>query len=475
MAALLNAQFEQRFSSYQLAKSYKNGVWWADGIVNPRSMSHCSTAIKNADGTLTQAFLALDLDVAGTSPEFIDEKGRIDYLKIKNLLKVQFSFIDLDKEFLGGWRSPSGGIHLWFCLPPFQLNNDKFESNLRLFKACNHFLIELFQKLGVNADPSAFGVNRLFRNFRHTPGIEPLNNRALSRIWNPDNLRTGKGRWKRENVMSRWLIGLRENSYLKYQPKKKRAFEENVEGHRVVFDADGRVEPRIARLCYTVAMEFEGHWQGPMSALVDLSGIADTTLYRRLGKKYLSGLEMKKADGEISVSFTASSQLYVDEMHRLMSVKSSFSGPKVKPVGLIPPDQIERPEKVNSCSEGRRNKWLLSVGVYLKFYGLNLEASLNVMRPLIPKIPNASISKAVKNWEKKLKNIFTNYQHTTGCREADLSILPYWLKPRETNTPPIFQEGLSSPWAGSSGKHSGDLLNGRLRLVAGCSCPEPDV
>lgn len=411
----------QKRSHWQYASRYIQkdsvGYHWFRGIVNISKPSHISTAIMNADGTLSQSVFALDFDYKLATDEW-KSKGKLNYDAIKAKLFEEFPF--LVDYFVSACRSSSlTGFHLVFSFSPFQVGNENFKSTEDVFNSLGGCLVSACNQLGFGVDSNAWGCNRLTMNWNNPIYRIEYHHDALKRSWYGDT-KLDNGRYKRENVLGDLLIAMRSHHLLKYKPKK----EEWLKPDSDIIYPDIRVETKLAGLMLHVLEEENDFWTN-RKELRDRFSFNPDTLKKLIGTRLPCGLLIDLHDQEICVSLDCYIDRYVDRAIMLSEGAKELKGVNLGSVDLFPPNSIPHPASLDVSVDGIKNKWIVSIAVWFKFAGFSLDRAEKILSNALPQIGGWESSSKSRDWQKRLANIYKNRPENFGIL---LSVnLPQWL------------------------------------------------
>ena len=216
---------EKPKSHWQYANRYiQNGLvkfFWFKGIVDISKPSHISTAIKNPNGSLSQALFFLDFDYKTASEEW-KVGGTLDFEAIKTRFFEEFPF--LLEWYVAATKSSSlTGFHFVFAFPPYLVGHENFKKTDETYDRLGNCLIRACHKLGFGVDPHAWGCNKLTMNWNNPQYRIEFDPEPLNRAWFGDSgFRLPDGRYERKNVLGVLLRAIREHDLIKYKPKKEK-------------------------------------------------------------------------------------------------------------------------------------------------------------------------------------------------------------------------------------------------------------
>lgn len=378
--------------------------------------SHVSTAFINGNGSLSQAYLALDIDFEKTESIWHCD-GKISYQKIKCAIDTYMPF--LKETFVAASRSSGGrGIHLVFAVSPFLIDDERFEITQKMFLMVNRLLVRAFDDLGIGADSMAVGTNRLTMNWLNKSNLIEHQKEGEAGVWSRSST-------TRRPVLTKMLKELKNHPLVVGRSKKEIC--QTVEAREVLLYPHEESEPKVAKLYEHVFTEHGGQWEASISEISELCGLDPQTIRKIKNLSLACGLEVEKiSHGEWRVTTRIVDARFSRRIHQLLEADSV---PPKRNEGtnfdLIPLCALWHPSEVDPGSEGERNQWLTSASVWLKICGVVRETATHIIDSAIEWIPEAALSKKCRQGSKIVDSIYRNRTQNFG--KLDSSRIPNWL------------------------------------------------
>ena len=402
-----------QFANYYSRKNIKKFTWIGKPIpkIYP---SHLSTAFMNSDGSLSQSYISLDLDLEKTASTWISD-GRINHEKFREALLRHMPF--LEKYLSAICRSTGGkGIHVVLAFPPYRIGDERFEKTHSLFLYVYRLLAKGIGALGLGVDSAAIGENRLTMNWFNPEFVLYRNPEAEKMAWR-------RSEKHRVSVLRELMEALEKHPLVVGRSKKVRCGTDEVD--KVVLYPNKRVEPKIAKLWDYVFEEHCGAWEATAGEIGELCGISAQVVRNIQNMDLACGLAVEQVCHGV---WRVTTPDYVlpevsRRIHELLRESERVRDlPKCRIFSL---DGLLKPCDVDPEIDGERNKWLVSISVWLKVCRVSQGVAVTVVERLVRDIPGWESSAKCKAAVNVVESIYRN-------RPVDdfraFQALPVWLR-----------------------------------------------
>lgn len=378
--------------------------------------SHVSTAFLNPDGSLSQAYISIDVDFDKTESIWL-KGGVVCFKKIKQAIQTYLPF--LMDHLVSACRSSGGkGLHLVFSISPFPIGHKNFVTAKDTFILVNRLIVKAFDSLGIGADAHAVSTNRLTMNWFNKAHVIEYNSEAEKIVWS-------RSARKRIPVLSTFHKALKNHPLVVGRAKKDIC--QTLETRDVLLYPHEESEVKVAKLFDHVFMEHDGQWEASISEITEVCDLDPQTVRRIKNLDLACGLRVEKVcHGEWRVIASLTDSRFSKRIHQLLEPAATAPERKESAnVELIPLDCLWHPSEVDPDAEGERNQWLTSATIWLKICGVDQDTTAKIIGRAVTLIPGYELSSKCQRWFKVVKSIFYNRPSTFGCLPRER--IPKWL------------------------------------------------
>jgi hypothetical protein len=344
--------------------------------------------------THTLYCIALDLDAHRAKDEWKTKQGSLKWARIKRYL--QETHPELFHFVFAVVRSTGGkGLAIYFAVAPLELR-DSNQKAQRAAKALLEQLLDLFNRIGLGADPSAVGLKRDFCNWRNSKKTLFQNLFVLKSVQSDSY-----------PVIKELLRYLKPFKLAPYVKKSSRLD---------LLYSDQRAETKLAHLyqhLYKEALDGESTLAMSVKKIMALTALSRPFVEKLLKKppRWLKTEYLNREEGwDLTICLDR------DLSQRASQLLTS----KVSEQNLFGKSLI-KPEKVK---DGFRNHWITHACLILKHSGQNKAQAIKILEHHIRSIPGFRESRNCRHFKSIVKSVYGSKKELFSVKPGSA---PQWL------------------------------------------------
>jgi hypothetical protein len=377
-------------------------------------ISSCVTSIIRSDGDggmpsatirKIQTALCFDVDADKTSQAFKDENGKVDFERIRSVLKSIAP--SLDPHIRYAVRSRGGfGLHIWISIAPFVVS-EQTQTIQDIFIALQRALCEALSEKDLGADFGAVGILKDFATWENPETLlfhNPDASRGLER--------TREARLANKDDSKKLLsIALKET---RKWLKARRLY------------SDLRAERGCAKLFLHL---IDQSWSDVClctNELIEITGWSEkfalNIAKNRINLPWLC-VNPERGSSNYALNITKN----MSDLHTRALRLDSQNNPHSQRLGSCAIADLPIPETVE---DGQRNTWLYRYALALAVCGVSRERAETILNRIAKRIPGYDTSRNCKRSMLKSKLNFVYKLEIYSPRNIDA--LPPWLQQEAT-------------------------------------------
>ena len=362
------------------------------------------SAYQNVDGSRVAYALTFDIDAKNgeTSPEWLDDEGRVNWDKIYTFLKTEHP--DISQYIMFAARSPGGyGLGMGIAISPLLLNETEASKKVQhCAKSLQKQIIRLLRSKGIGCDECAIGPARATPNWKK---LKTDGSRVERLFFNP----FVRARIKNENIN---VI----TELLNYTNKLPECREETKREKKELVHTDKRTEMGWAHLYLHLFDCLSYQTDLTLKELIELTGLSKFTLLNTLKGRIQNPPRWLQFE---YISREEGYHLWIDFNADQPCVERAKDLAKGKTLGTTVIKNLGCPTTVEA---GKRNEWIFSSIVWLKFCNVSVFEAKKRIRELASFIPTCEESHSFNNIEHMVDRLYRCRPETLGIK--DLGELP---------------------------------------------------
>ena len=362
------------------------------------------SAYQNVDGSRVAYALTFDIDAKNgeTSPEWLDEEGRVDWDKIYTFLKTEHP--EISEHILFAARSPGGrGLGCGLAISPLLINESKESKKVQGYaKSLQKAIIRLLRSKSIGCDECAIGAARATPNWRKT---NTEGSKVHRLFFNP----FVRAKIKRENIN---VI----SELLKYTNKLPECREETKSQKKELAHTDKRTEHGWAKLYLHLFDCLSYQADLSMKELLEITGLSRFTLLNTIKGRIKNPPKWLKFE---YINRDEGYRLWIDFSVEQPCVERAKDLAKGKVLGTSVIKNLGCPTTVE---DGKTNEWVFSAIVSAKFCNMPKHETKRRVGELVSFIPGCEESYSCNHIDQMVDRLYRCRPETLGIK--DIGELP---------------------------------------------------